>query len=651
MNQFPHLFSPLKIGNLTLRNRINASPTSIPNLSPQGFLTRDNIAYYELKAAGGAAVVTIGDGIVHTKTGRAHTLQIPLDDPLVLPSIVDAASAIKRHGAIPSMQLSHGGKYGGTSSLAGGKVEDRIAYGPSAETAEDGTEIVEMPEEIILEIVECYGKAAALVKHAGFEMVMVHAAHGWLMSQFLSPLSNKRTDKYGGSFENRARIVLMALDSVREAVGPDFPIEFRMNGDDLIEGGYTLEDGINLAKLVESRVDLFQVSTGSHEVMSLFVRTHPSMFFEHGCNVYLATAIKKAVNIPVACVGGISDPAHMEEIIASGQADVVELARALLADPYLPKKARAGKTEEITPCWRCFDCFEGFIKKNKVVCSVNPVIGNEYENKFAAPPIKEPKKVLIAGGGPGGIQAAITAAGRGHQVILCEKSSSLGGALKHAEHVPFKDDLYKFSQRHENRLKASSAVVMLAREVTPEFVASQSPDVLIAAIGATPIIPEIPGIDRDNVVMANDLHNADVTIGATVVILGGGFIGCESAIELAKSGRNVTIVEMLDEVALDGNFLHRIAVMLELEKGKVNIVTGMKGESITEEGVQCVNAEGKETFYKADTIICAVGYKALTSVVDQLRATAPEFYHIGDCVKPGRVKDAITAGYNIAMNL
>ena len=192
MKKFPNLFSPIKIGSLTLRNRINASPTSVPNLSPQGYLTRENIAYYELKAAGGASVVTIGDGIVHTKTGRAHTLQIALDDELVLPSLVDAASAIKRHGAIPSMQLAHGGKYAGLASVSGGKVEGRIAYGPSPEITEDGSEVFEMPEEVILEIVAAYGKAAALVKHAGFEMVMVHAAHGWLLSQFLSPVFNKR---------------------------------------------------------------------------------------------------------------------------------------------------------------------------------------------------------------------------------------------------------------------------------------------------------------------------------------------------------------------------------------------------------------------------------------------------------------------------
>jgi len=650
MKKYPNLFSPFKLGNLTLKNRIIAAPTSLMNLSPQGYLTRENIAYYELKAAGGAAVVTLGESIVHTKTGKSHVVQIPLDDERVLPSLGDAAKAIKRHGAIPSIELSHGGKYGGLASLGGTNVEGRIAYGPSHEITEDGSEVLEMPEELILEIVEAYGKAAAFVKRAGYEMLMVHAAHGWLLSQFLSPIVNKRTDKYGGSFENRARFTLMVLDRIREAVGPGFPIELRMNGDEFIEGGCTLEDGIELAKLVENRVDLIQVSAGNHEILELFVRTHPIFFLEHGCNVYLAAAIKKAVKVPVACVGGITDPEQMEEIVASGKADIVELARALLADPYLPKKASAGKTEEITPCLRCLTCMSETVVRNTLICAVNPRVGNEFENKFLLPPAERSKRVLIAGGGPSGMQAAITAASRGHQVILCEKTSSLGGALKFAEYVPFKDDLHKFRKHLEYMLRASKAVVLLNTEVTPEFVASQSPDVLIVAVGTTPIIPSIPGIDSDKVILANDMHNEGVRIGDKVLILGGGLVGCESAIYLAKSGKDVTMIEMLDEVARDATFFHKVALMVKLGK-YVKVVTGAEGKAITGEGMLCVDSDGKEELYEADTIICAVGQRPLTSIVDQLRDTAPEFYYIGDCVRPQKVTEAISAGYNTAMSL
>jgi 2,4-dienoyl-CoA reductase-like NADH-dependent reductase (Old Yellow Enzyme family)/thioredoxin reductase len=652
MKKYPNLFSPLKVGNLTLRNRIVMAPTSGANfytLTPEGYLTRESIAYYELKAAGGAAAVTIAEGVVHSKTGQHHAV-LTLDDPAILPSLARAARAIKRHEAIPSMQLQHAGKHGGFNRLSQSRGEARIRYGPSHEITGDGTEILEMPEELILEIVEAYGKAAAAVKSAGYEMLMVHGGHGWLISQFLSPLENKRKDRFGGSFENRVRLPLMVIDSIRKAVGQDFPIEFRMSGDDFINGGFNQEEGIKFAKLIDGKVDLIHVSAGNFAVREAIVRTHPTMFLEHGCNVYLATAIKKEVKTPVACVGAITDPEQMEEIVASGKADVVALARALIADPYLPKKAAAGRTEEITPCIRCNVCFGIPAISGSMICSVNPQVGNEYENKFAVPPPEKSKKVLIAGGGPGGMQAAITASERGHQVILCEKSSSLGGAIKFAEHVPFKVDLHRFRKHLEYMVRASGTVVMLNTEVTPEFVASQNPDALIVAVGAAPVVPGIPGIHNKKVVMANDIHNADVRIGNRVVILGGGMVGCEEGIYLAMKGKDVTVVEMLDDVAQDVNRVHRIALMLELQK-YVKVVTNTKGKAVTEEGLLCEGPDGKEVLYKADTVICAVGQKALTSVVDKLRGTAPEFYWVGDCVKPQKVTEAIRTGYDTAMDL
>lgn len=652
MKKYPNLFSPLKLGNLTLRNRITMAPTSGANfytLTPEGYLTRESIAYYELKAAGGAAAVTIAEGVVHSRTGQHHAV-LTLDDLAVLPSLARAARAIKSHGAIPSMQLQHAGKHGGFSRVSQGGGGGRIRYGPSHEVTGDGEEILEMPEELILEIVEAYGKAAADVKRIGFEMLMIHGGHGWLISQFLSPLENKRKDKYGGSFENRARLPLMIIDSIRKAVGLDFPIEFRMSGDDFIKGGFNQEEGIKFARLIDGKVDLIHVSAGNFAVREAIVRTHPTMFLEHGCNVYLASAIKKEVKTPVACVGAITDPKHMEEIVASGKADVVALARALIADPYLPKKAAAGRTEEITPCIRCNVCFGIPAIAGSMICSVNPQAGNEYESKFAVPPTEKSKRVLVVGGGPGGMQAAITASARGHKVTLCEKSSSLGGAIKFAEHVPFKVDLHRFRKHLEYMVKASGVTVMLNTEVTPKFVATQNPDALIVAVGAIPIVPDIPGINGKKVVMANDIHNAGVRIGDRVVILGGGMVGCEEGVYLAMKGKDVTLVEMLDEVAQDVNRVHRIALMIELGK-HVKVVTGTRGKAITEEGLLCEGPDGKEVLYKADTVICAVGQKALTSVVDKLRGIAPEFYCVGDCVRPQKVTEAIKMGYDTAMDL
>jgi 2,4-dienoyl-CoA reductase-like NADH-dependent reductase (Old Yellow Enzyme family) len=372
MNKYPHLFSPLKVGNLTLKNRIEAAPTGTRSLTAGGYLTQDDISAFEMKAAGGAAIVTIGESFVHARGLRKYP-DINLEDPYVMTSLAKAARAIRRHGAVPSIELQHSGK----SGFYDVKLRNKgIVFGPSHEILADGTEIREMPEEMILEIVEAFGLAAAVVQKAGFEMLMLHGGHGWLISQFLSPLENRRTDRFGGSPENRARLALMVIESVRKNVGPGFPIEFRMNGDEFLPGGFNQQDGIHLAKMIDGKVDLIHVSAGSHEVQRLFVRTHPSVFLPHGVNVFLAAEIKKHVRTPVTTVGGIGELEMMEDIVASGKADVVGLARALLADPFLPKKAAAGKIEEITPCLRCFNGCLGFASDpGPWTCCVNPITG------------------------------------------------------------------------------------------------------------------------------------------------------------------------------------------------------------------------------------------------------------------------------------
>jgi 2,4-dienoyl-CoA reductase-like NADH-dependent reductase (Old Yellow Enzyme family)/thioredoxin reductase len=653
MNKYPNLFRPIRLGDLTLRNRIINSPIGAPNMTPEGYFTLDTIAFFESRAAGGAAVVTIGEGFVHTKTSLSRSRRlnvISLDDPAIYPALARTARAIKRHGAIPSIELQHGGKYGG---LGKNDADHPVRYGPSHELTSDGHEILEMPEDLILEIVDAYGQAAANLKRSGFEMLTVHGGHGWLLHQFLSPLDNRRTDKFGGSMENRARFSLLVIESVRKAVGPGFPIELRISGDEFREGGYKLEDGIEFAKLIDGKVDLIHVSAAYHDLppSELFIRTHPMYFQEHGCNVYLAAAVKKEVKTPVACVGGITDVEMMEQIIASGQADVVALARALMADPNLPKKAAAGKTEEITPCVRCLVCMSSDWLAGTMVCTVNPRLGREFENKFMAPPPIRSKRVLIAGGGPGGMQAAITAAGRGHQVTLCEKSSSLGGALKSIENVPFLDDLVKFRKHLEYMVRTSGTVVMLNTEVTSEFVASQHADVLIAAVGASPIVPKIPGIPGKNVIIANDIHQPGTHIGERVVVMGGGLVGCDTAIHLAMQGKDVIVIEMLDDYALDAHEALKIALGIEFRKHHIKVVVNTRGKAVKDEGLLCTSPEGQEILYMANTVICAVGQKSLTSVVDQLRDTAAEFYCIGDCVKPQRVTEAVQAGYDAAMDL
>lgn len=647
IRKYPNLCSPLKIGNIILRNRMVSAPMAFPDITPEGHVTKEAVAFYELRAKGGAAAVTLSECIVHIRTGMSHSRHINLQDEGVLAGLTEAARSIKRHGAIANIELSHGGKYAGVD-LAKGAQGARLRYGPSAETLSDGSRVEEMPRELIREIVESFGSGAALVKRAGFDMLLVHGGHGWLIQQFLSPASNRRKDEYGGSIENRARLALEVLDSIRLATGPGFPIEFRMSAEEYIPGGYGINEAVQFAGLIEKKIDLLHVSTGSHE--NSFSRTHPTMFMRRGCNVHLAAEIKRHVGIPVACIGGLNEPAQMEEIIASGQADVVEMARALLADPFLPGKVMTGRDEEIVRCIRCFTCLAERVHTQTRICSVNPIIGREYEGRFALP-ASGPKKVLVAGGGPGGMKAAVTAAGRGHRVILCEKSRELGGALKFAKSIPFKHDLYGLVRNLEIEMNKAGVEIRLNTEVTRDLAERESPDVLVLAVGAAPIVPPIPGIDNPNVVFANNLSDEDVVIGRKVVILGGGLAGCESAVHLSQEGREVTVVEMTGDAAMDANARQR-PVLLEMLVGmNVKIETNMKGIEITGTGLVCRDKAGKERLFEADTIVIAAGLYPLTEVVTGLLDAAPEIVQVGDCVKPQKVTEALYRGYHAGLDI
>lgn len=648
--KYKHVFTPMQLGGLVLKNRIFSAPTSLNWVSPNGHPTPEAIAFYELKAKGGAAVVTYGESIVHSATGRSHDRQVCLDDPTALVPMSQLARAIKRHGAIPSAELSHGGKWGGLSSLAGSLKEGRVSYGASAETLPEG-EVHEMPKEMILEIVDSFGKGAAFLKTAGFEMCMVHAGHGWLFGQFLSEKTNHRTDEFGGSFENRARFLLMALDSIRAAVGPGFPIEVRISGDEYIEGGITLEESTKLAKLIESKCDIINVSAGIHENMELFIRTHPSQYIEKGANVHLAEAIRKEVSIPVSTVGAITDPDLIEEIIASGKADVVELGRPLLADPYLPAKMREGREQEISKCVRCNACFGESVITGMSTCVVNPSIGNEFNDWIARAQPTTPKKVMVVGGGPGGMEAAVTAAERGHDVVLYEKSDSLGGTLKLFKHADFKYALYELSQTLSYKLKKLNVRTVLNADVTEETVKQENPDVLFIAVGADPVVPHLPGIDSDKVLFAPQVFGNADKLGDRVVVMGGGLVGGETAAYLARNGKTVSVVEMREDVVLDADIFEQTALKVDLRKNNVSLYLKTSAVEVTDEGVRVRREDGTEEFLPADFIVCAVGYRPRRDLFMELCNSAPKVQMLGDCRKHGKVTNAMADGYYNALDI
>jgi len=646
MTHFPKLFSTMKLGPYVLRNRIEAAPMGAHG-SPDGYLTPENTAYYELRAKGGAAIVTLGESMIDSK-GTSHGRVTPLDDPGILSSLVNTTDAIKRHGAVASIELLHAGIRSGTP-----RPDDPV-YGPSAGTSFYGKQIIEMGDAEIDKAVNAFGDAAAMAKLGGVQMCMIHGGHGWMLSQWFSPLHNHRKDQFGGSIENRARIALMIIEDIRRKCGRSFPIEMRLSGDEFTDGGMKLEETVELAKVLDGKVDMIHVSATTFNDRTAGLRMFPSVFLPRGCNVYLAEAIKKAVKTPVATVGSLNDPAHMEEILESGKADMVTLGRALLADPYLPEKARKGNEDDITPCLRCNYCisqnFTPYVKypRGIVQCVVNPIIGREYESRFVQASGGK-KKILVVGGGPGGMQAAITAADRGHEVILCEKGKRLGGTLLYAEHEYFKEDIRKLTEVLIRRVQKRPIKLMMGTEVTPEVVREISPDVLIAAVGAEPIIPNIPGIKSRNVVVAASMYD-EVAIGKKVAVIGGGLVGCEEGLHLAHLGREVTILEMLEKAAPEAPYLHWLGLMKELEKS-AKLETRVKVTRVTEEGVFAVNEKGEERFYEADTILLAVGLKPRTEMVESLRNCAPDFVVIGDCQRPATVMEAMHMGYFSAMNI
>lgn len=645
--KFPHLCSPITIGRVTFRNRMFSAPMGGTDITNDGCIGPKSTAFYELRGKGGAGAVTVSECMVHPQTDGSHAYHL---DTSILNSLASAtytADAIRRHGAIPSLELSHSGMYAGTYMTDKSRQHEMHQWGPSDTVRPDGVQVKALSEEMLADIVEAYAKTAGLAKRAGFEMLMIHGGHGWLLNQFLSPYFNKRSDRYGGSLENRCRLTVEVLQAVRKAVGPGFPIEFRMSGSELFEGGYDLEEGIRIARIIEPYVDLLHVSAGTYQ--RGFGDTHPSMFKEHGCNVYLAAEIKKQVSVPVATIGALNDPAQMEAILAEGKADIVYMARALLADPFLPRKVTENRDGEIVKCLRCFTCMAERAATSTRRCTVNPLIGRELEGSQIQP-APEKKKVLVAGGGPGGLYAAYTAAMRGHQVVLCEKEEELGGILKSEQALPFKREMYELAGTYAGMAKQAGAEIRTSVEVTPEYVEKEAPDALIVAVGSSPLVPPIKGLDGENVVIVNNYYKEKEKVSDRVVVFGGGLAGCECAIHLGMEGKEVHLVEMREELAPDANVRHRPLLLKEIEKYAV-VHTGYRGLEVTKEGVLCENPEKEQVLVPGSTVICALGQRSRTDLTDSLRDSAPYVAVIGDAAKVSTITNAVYWGYHAALDI
>lgn len=647
IRKYPHLSAPLTIGRVTYRNRMWSAPMGGTDITNDGCIGPKSTAFYELRSQGGAGAVTVSECMVHPATDGSHAYHL---DESILNSLACAtytADAIRRHGGIPSLELSHSGMFAGTYMTDKKKQHEMHQWGPCDAVRADGVIVKALSQEMIDEIVASYGHVAALAKRAGFEMLMVHGGHGWLINQFLSPLFNHREDEYGGSLENRCRFAIEVLKSIREAVGEGFPIEFRMSGSEFVDEGYGLKDGIKIAQTIEPYVDIIHVSAGTYQ--KTFGITHPSMFQDHGRNVFLAAEIKKHIKKPVSTIGGLNDPAQMEAIIANGQADIVYMGRALLADPFLPRKVVEGRDQEIVRCLRCFTCMAERAATSTRRCTVNPLIGREMEGiEVGKAPVK--RKVLVAGGGPGGLYAAYTAARRGHDVILCEKEDTLGGILKSEQALPFKYEMYQLTGTYERFARDAGVEIRLNTEVTPELVEAIDPYALIIAVGSRPLVPPIPGLDGDNVIIVNDYYKEKDKVTDDVVVFGGGLAGCECAIHLGQEGKKVHLVEMRDQLAPDANVRHRPLLLAEINR-YVTVHTSYRGLKVTPEGILCVDQNGEEHLVPGTTVICALGQRSRTDVVEALMDTAPYVRVIGDASRVSTITNAVYWGYHAALDI
>lgn len=628
MTDHGHVFRPLSIGRLTAKNRIECAP-AIPFLASQDcFVTRELIEWYRRIAKGGAAVVTIGETLIDYEDARVHgrTHVLCLADNRSIHGLSLLAETIQRYGALASIELN----YEGLRKPA------------------------EMTTQEIESFIERFAGAAARCRHAGMDMIMVHGGHGHLLSSFFSPVTNRRSDGYGGSLQNRARLALEVLDAVREKIGNDLAIEYRLSADELVPGAPSVNDTIEFARMIEDKIDLLHVSAGNITIPSTCPRMIPPTYLPRGTNLEYAERFKRELSIPVNTVGSLT-MAMAEETIAAGKADMVSMIRSIIADPDCVAKARAGRQADIRPCVRCNRCISETREYTLPTrCTVNPVAGREAEFANRAVPAST-KKVVVIGGGPAGMEAARTASQRGHQVVLFEKGPRLGGALTQASAPSFKEDMRTYLEWAERAtLQASGLEVRLSTEATINTVETERPDVVIVALGSSPIRPPLPGLDRENVVLASDAHGDQMEIGDDVVVAGAGMVGCEAALDLARRGRSVTLIDMvpLDRIALDVHPISRIALLDALESSSVVIRTETKLEAVTARGVMVSCVTGDRVEIPCHSVVLAVGVKPLREPAQLFEGLCDDVRLVGDCRRQGgNLRTAITDGFHAAIDI
>ncbi len=651
MGKFDHVFQPLEIRGKTLRNRIQFSPHA-PNLPTEdGEVTAELVEYVARQAATGVGFLTISDCQIEQKSGASFLGELDIEKPSAINGLMKLAEAAHDNGALISIELSHAGAGANPAMIR------QPAYSPSGVKIPApicATELKVMDKEDMAHVCQKWVECAVKCVEAGFDMVLVHMAHQNLLGQFLSPATNTRTDEYGGSLENRMRYPLEVLKAVRDAVGENVIIEIRLSAQEEVPGGMLIDEVVEFAKKAQKYADIINLSRGSIFYPAAGVLHMPSYLSGRNLNVKFAEKVKAAVDVPVSVVGNIITMEDAEQILAEGKADIIGMARSLMAEPDLIRNALEEHTEKSRPCLRCMECSRYSGSGRPIRCSVNPQLGRELEYRNYPKP-KKRKKVVVIGGGPAGMTAAQTCAKRGHKVVLFEKNNALGGLLQDASALPVKDLMRKYLQWSVKQTEMLDIDIRLNTEATIGQIEDEMPDAVIVATGSKYIVPPIEGIDLPMVKMVSEADKNINDIGKRVIVCGAGISGIECAASLAQQGKSVTLMDMIPVEKMGSTlqpFLFMNYFLDILPNHHVQLEGNCRITAFDESGLTAETPDGTRHF-EADTVVIAMGVKPdKTMHFDILKKYPLDSYFVGDCTSTGgTILRANANAYNAALKI
>jgi 2,4-dienoyl-CoA reductase-like NADH-dependent reductase (Old Yellow Enzyme family)/thioredoxin reductase len=625
------LFSPFSIKSLQLKNRIVMPGLASFLIGNDGTITEAAIEHYRNRAAGGPAMI-IMEACAVSPEGVVSNHQARIYDDQFIEGLSKIAAVMKSEGSVPAVQIHHGGRQ---TSV---KVIKRKPLAPSPIPCPTIRGDVEpLTIDGIQEIIQKFGDAAERSKQAGFELIEIHGAHGYLVNQFLSKISNIREDDYGGDIKGRTRFAKEIVAEVRKRIGPDYPLSFKISAQEFVPKGLDLEESIEILKiLVAAGVDVIQVSAGNDITPEWICQP---MFMEKACLADSAEKVKKALNVPVMAVGRINEPMIANEILEKGKADLVCIGRGLLADPEMPKKAKEGRIDEIRTCIACNTCMESIFRKGRIECLVNPMLGRE--KKMAFIPTKKSKNVMVVGGGPGGLNIAWVAAKRGHVVHVYEKRSVLGGQLLPGSAPGHKKELHSLIRFQKKQIEKFGVKCHLNHEVTAEDIKAAKPDVVVLATGSLPAMPPVEGIEKEIVLTYEDVLNEDPPPFKNAVVIGGGATGLELALYLAEYGCSIILVEMLPKVGSGLESMTKKILLNKLKEYKVKILTETKLCKVEQNGAVVVDKDNQEQFIDTEKIVIAIGTRPDNRLYEKIKSIGYEIHKIGDCLETRSAKAAI----------